>query len=328
MKWLKRIGIAFGVLVLILVAVPFFISVNDYIPQIEEAASERLKDPVKIEKLRLAFLPLPHLTIDGITVGKTQDLTLGKVTVTPDLWSLLGSPKVIRSIAIDKLVLTQAGLDKIPVWMKPDKPDEPAAVRVESIKLDDALLKLAKTTFGPFDARLSMNGEGALEDALLESRDGKLKAVIKPQGKEKYLIDAAAKSWKLPVGPVILFDELNIKGVATTAEANLNEVRAKIYGGTVAGKTTIGYKKGMQIKGSLDVNQVEIGSLLQAPPRPSNSPMSCTWRPRSTCRMASCMASTSPRPPPRSSARTGRKEAKPASTSCPATWRWTAARAG
>ncbi len=269
MKWLKCVGIAFGVLVLILAAVPFFISVNDYIPQIEEAASERLKDPVKIEKLRLAFLPLPHLTIDGITVGKTQDLTLGKVTVTPDLWSLLGSPKVIRSIAIDKLVLTQAGLDKIPMWMKPDKPDEPAAVRVESIKLDDALLKLAKTTFGPFDARLRMNGEGALEDALLESRDGKLKAVIKPQGKEKYLIDAAAKSWKLPVGPAILFDELNIKGVATTAEANLNEVRAKIYGGTVAGKTTIGYKKGMQIKGSLDVNQVEIGSLLQALGRPA-----------------------------------------------------------
>lgn len=269
MKWLKWIGIVVGVIVLILAAVPFFISVNDYIPQIEEAASERLKDPVKIESLRLAFLPLPHLTVDGITVGKSQDLTLGKVTVTPDLWSLLGTPRVIRSIEIEKLVLTQAGLDKIPVWIGPDKPDEPAAVRVDRIKLEDALLKLAKTTFGPFDARLRMTSAGALDDASIETRDGKLKALVKPHEKEKYSIDASAKSWKLPGGPAILFDELNIKGVATTAEASLNEVRAKLYGGTVAGRTTIGYKKGMQIKGNLDVNQVEIRPLLQALGRPA-----------------------------------------------------------
>ena len=258
MKWLKRIGLIVGVLVLVLAVVPFFISVNDYIPQIEQAVSERLKEPVKIEKLSLALLPLPHVTVDGITVGKTQDLTVGKVTVAPDLWSLLGTPKVIRSIEIDKLVLTQAGLDKIPIWIGPDKPDEPAPVRVESIKLDDALLKLAKASFGPFDARLRMTSAGALDEALIEYRDGKLKAVVKPQAKDKYSIDASAKSWKLPAGPPILFDELNIEGIATAAAADLSDVRAKLYGGTVTGRSTIGYQKGMQLKGNFEVSQVEL----------------------------------------------------------------------
>jgi hypothetical protein len=201
------------------------------------------------------------------------------VTVTPDLWSLLDTPKVIRSIEIDNVVLTQAGLDKIPTWMKSDKPDEPAAVAIRSIKLDDATLKLAKATFGPFDARLAMSGDNALESASIEARDGKLKAFVKPEGKDKFLIDAQAKAWKVPVGAAILFDELNIKGVATTTEANLSEIRARLYGGTVTGKTTIGYKKGMQLKGTFDVSQVEVKSILQALGRPATMSGRLTARP-------------------------------------------------
>ena len=75
MKWLKRIGIVLGVIILILAVVPFFISLNDYIPQIEKEASTRLKEPVTIKSLRTVALPLPHLTVNGITVGT--------VTVTP-----------------------------------------------------------------------------------------------------------------------------------------------------------------------------------------------------------------------------------------------------
>src|SRR5262245_49842062 len=120
MKWLKRIGLALGGLILLLVLIPFFVSLNDYIPRIEEAASERLKEPVKIRSLKLALLPLPHVSADGITVGKGNDLTLGKVEITPDLGSLFGTTKVIKSVEIDGLVITQQGLDKIPAWTQPD----------------------------------------------------------------------------------------------------------------------------------------------------------------------------------------------------------------
>ena len=101
MKWLKRSGLVLGVIVLILAAVPFLISLDDYIPQIEKEISARLKEPVKISGLRVAALPLPHATVDGITVGKTGEIKVGKVTVTPDLWSLLGPTKVIKSIEIE-----------------------------------------------------------------------------------------------------------------------------------------------------------------------------------------------------------------------------------
>lgn len=266
MKWLKRIGIPVGVLVLILAIVPFFVSLNDYIPQIERAASERLREPVRIEKLSLALLPLPHLTVNGVAVGKSDMLTVGKVVVTPDLWSLLGTPKVIRSIEVEKLVATQQAIDRIPVWTKSD-PKEPAAIRVGSVKLDDAVVKLDRASFGPFDARLKLSDGGDLESASIATQDAKLSAVVKPDG-EKLLIDANAKAWKLPAGPAVLFDELHVKGVATRKDATFDEVRAKLYGGAVAGKASIGWEKGLQLKGSFDVTQVEVGALLRVLGRP------------------------------------------------------------
>jgi len=266
MKWLKRFAIVIGVLLVILAALPFFISLDDYIPQIEKEVSAKLKEPVKIGGLRASMLPLPHVVIDGITVGKTGDLKVGKVIVTPNLLSLLGPVKVIRSLEIDSLVLTQKAVDKIPAWSKPEsgKPQpsqsQPQVV-VQSIRLDNALVHLDKISFGPFDARLRLNSDGTPEDASVTTQDGKLKAFIKPY-KSNYLIDVSAKSWKFPAGPAILFDELTIKGVATLSDANLNQVNAKLYGGTVTGKTSVGWRKGLQLKGNFEVRQVELKNLV------------------------------------------------------------------
>jgi uncharacterized protein involved in outer membrane biogenesis len=260
MKWLKRASIVLAVLLAIAAAVPFFVSLDDFIPRIEREASAKLKEPVTIKSLKFGMLPVPHITVDGITVGKTGDITLGKVTVTPAVLSLLSTPKVIRSIELTSLVLTQKAIDKIPVWSKSDG-TAPPPVRIESIRLDDALVKLDKSSFGPFDARVTLDGKGEPVDALVTTQDGKLKASIKPD-KSNYLIDAAAKAWKPPVGPPIEFDELIIKGVATLNGADFSQVSAKLYGGTVNGKASAGWQKGLQVKGSFDVNQVELKSLV------------------------------------------------------------------
>lgn len=272
MKWLKIGGIVLLVLIALLAAVPFFISLDDYIPALEKEISARLKEPVKIGSLRAAALPLPHVTVSGITVGKTEDIKVGKVTVTPDLWSLASSTRVIKSVEIDGLVLTQKAIDKIPAWThtdaKPGAPAQPPAMRVESIKLDDAVVRLQKATFGPFDAKLSLTGDGNLESASIVNRDGKLKAVITPE-RSRFLIDVSAKGWKPPLGPAIHFDELLIKGVATPKDASLSDIRAKLYGGSVTGKLTAGWENGVQLKGSAEINQVEIKPMLQALGKPA-----------------------------------------------------------
>ena len=265
MKWFKRIAFVLGALIAVLAVLPFFISLNDYIPQIEQAVSARLREPVKISNLRAAILPLPHVTVDGITVGKSGDVKVGKVTVTPVLSSLFDTPKVIKSMEIDGLVLTQKAIDKIPVWTKseakPGAPQQPQQVTVQSIRLDDALVRLDKTSFGPFDARIRLDAKNEPEEASITTRDGKLKIDVRP-GKSNYLIDASAKSWKLPAGPAIYFDELTIKGVATLGDASFSQIAARLYGGTVNGKASVSWRKGLQLQGNLAVSGVELKPLV------------------------------------------------------------------
>lgn len=261
MKWFKRGAIAAGVLLAILVALPFFISLNDHIPRIEKEVSDRLKEPVTIQRIHAAVLPLPHLAVDGIAIGKTEDIKIGRVTVTPDLFSLFRTVRIIRSIHVDGLVLTQKAIEKIPLWTKTDASDAPAPVRIKSIRLDGALVQLGKTSFGPFDARISINDAGEPQEASITTRDGALKATVKPE-KRNFLIDASAKSWKLPLGPPILFDELSIKGVATLDNATLSEISARLYGGTVKGNAVLRWQKGVQLTGSANIHQLELKHLV------------------------------------------------------------------
>lgn len=262
MKWFKRLLVLFALLVAILGIAPFFVSVDEYRPQIERLLSDRIREPVRLKSLRLAGLPLPHLVIEGVEIGKA-DVKVGRIAVTPDLLSLLTDTKVIRNVEVSGLVINQNALDRLPLWIASDPKAKPAdfTVLVRSVSLDDALLKLQKTTFGPFDARVDISSAGQPERADITARDGKFKATIKPAGK-KFNIEVQAKNWRLPAGPPIYFDELLVQGVATMEDANLSEIKAKLYGGTITGQTTVGWQKGLQLKGSYAVSALELRELV------------------------------------------------------------------
>ena len=265
MRWLKRILIALALLVAVAIAVPSLIPLDKYIPLVEREASAALKAPVTIKTLQVSTVPLPHVTVDGIAVSGAHEISVGKVTVTPDLWSLLQPVKVIRSVEIDSLVLTQKGMDRVAaLGGGPDakaQPETARTVRVERVSFVNAVLKLDKLAFGPFDARVRLDARGEPREASIVTRDGKLNASVIPDG-DHFLIDAAAKSWQPPAGPAIRFDELALKGKATRNGADFSQLSAKLYGGTVSGRGTAGWQKGIQLKGILDINRVELKELV------------------------------------------------------------------
>jgi hypothetical protein len=66
------------------------------------------------------------------------------VTVTPDLWSLTSTPKVLRSIEVEKLVLAAGWASTgFLLWTEPASDSERAAgaCDIGSVKLDDATVK-------------------------------------------------------------------------------------------------------------------------------------------------------------------------------------------
>jgi uncharacterized protein involved in outer membrane biogenesis len=262
MKWIKFTLIALAVLAAIAIAAPFLVNLDRYIPQIESAASDKLKEPVSIKGLSLRLLPVPHVTIHDISIG-AGDITVGKVRLTPALLSLLSSTRIISSIEVDSLVLTQKAADKIPAWTKGDgaaPAGQQAQIRVESIRLDNAQLKLDKINFGPFDARINLDDRGVPRDASIYTLDHKLKAEIKPDN-SNYTVEIRAKAWTLPAGPPVIFDELTVDGTATLKGADFSQASAKLYGGTVNGRAAIDWQKGVRLSGNFEVSQVELTKL-------------------------------------------------------------------
>lgn len=262
MKWAKRIGLGMVLLLALLAALPLMISVDDYRPRIEQEIAARLKEPVTIVRLRAFVLPTPHFTADGIVIGKTGDVKVAKLMIAPDLWSLLGETKVIRTVELRGLQLTQNGLEKLALVgnTDPKAPARPAAVRVGRVKIDDATLQIGKSTLGPFDATIALNPRSEPEQASIATADGKLKATIKPAA-GRYAVEVLAKSWRLPLGPPLIFDELKITGVATFNDMQTSNVQARLYGGTVSGNATLAWNKGVQLRGAFDVNQLELAPL-------------------------------------------------------------------
>jgi hypothetical protein len=256
MKWLTRIGVAVVVLVGVLALVPLFVSLEDYVPVLEKELSVRLGMPVSIDELDGALLPYPHVKVEGVALGKSEDITVGKITLTPDVWSLLSSTKVIRTLELEDVTLSQQALGALVDLAQRDSGGG-GTLRVERIKLTTALVKLEPGSFGPFDATVELGSDGEKGEVKLATQDGALDLRLSPIEK-RYAIQLTAKSWTPPVRPAIKFDSLEVKGAATTSGVELNDINAQLYGGTASGTVSVSWEEGVGLKGRLDIKQMEL----------------------------------------------------------------------
>jgi uncharacterized protein involved in outer membrane biogenesis len=255
MKWLKRVGLIFGVLIAVLALVPFFVTLNDYIPMVEKEIAAIVGEPVSIDNLHASALPVPHARVEGITIGASDEIKIGTVTFTPNLWSLLRSEKIIRSVDVKGLVLSQKALGTLSALTQQKRSS--GNIRVEKIRVHDATLKLKQSSFGPFDLLVQVSGPEQAGKLELSTQDGAMKARVTPE-RDGYVLAISARSWTLPVSPAIRFDELDIKGAARGSSAQFNDISGKLYGGTLTGKVTVGWDKGVALKGNLDLKQIEL----------------------------------------------------------------------
>ncbi|HPX89369.1 MAG TPA: AsmA family protein [Methylophilaceae bacterium] len=258
MKWLKLTGIIFVLLLVVLVTLPFFISMNDYTPMIEHRLSAKIEEPVTINNIQVRLLPTPHINVNDVTVGVEGDLKLARVVLTPDIFSILKSPYVIKDIEIDTLVINQKAIDRLIKFTKeaPSSPQATPQFRIGRLSFTNTQLSLGKLCFGPFHANVYLDGDGKLLEASLATIDTKFRALIKPENLN-YSIEATAKNWTLPTEPRFKLDELSLKALATTHDIQFSKVNVKLYGGTANGQVTVNWRKGLIVNGSLDVRKVE-----------------------------------------------------------------------
>jgi hypothetical protein len=125
------------------------------------------------------------------------------------------------------------------------------------VHLTNALVKLERSKFGPFDVHVRVSGGDHPGLVTLKTRDGAVQVKAIPEAGE-FKLEISARKWTPPMGPAFVFDELDAKGVVRTKDAELGTITAKLYGGTATGAVTLAWDQGIAVKGKLDLKQVEM----------------------------------------------------------------------
>jgi len=261
MKFWKRWSLGAGIAVALLLVVPVVLPLGRFIPDVERVASEQLEAPVKIDSLRLFFLPWPHLSVDGVSVGQKVFLRVQNIRITPRLASLFSEQKVIRAIRLRGVVIGEQLVDKVSSLASRPTAGGPAPVRVERIEIGDANIDLADLKLRKIEVEIELKLDGGLSHAQVSADQGRVIGTLVPSGKD-FALELSARHWKLPVGPQIVLTSLDASGIVNTDRLVLSAIDGRLYDGTLTGRLTVGWKNEWTIAGNIDLHHVEIGPVV------------------------------------------------------------------
>lgn len=111
-KALKIFGALVGVLVLAMAAIPFFVNVDKFRPQIVEFANSQINGKLELGKLSLSLWGKVHVSIDGLTIRDSRSQSVLSVKDAafdiPFLSVLSGSPLVTLSMREPQVSIVKA----------------------------------------------------------------------------------------------------------------------------------------------------------------------------------------------------------------------------
>lgn len=185
MKALRWLGIVVALLLVIVLAIPFLINVNQFRPRLEAALSQALGREVKLGDLKLSILSgsveASDLDIaDDAAYSKTPFVRAKSLKVGVELEPLLFSKKLnVTGIEIQEpeisLVQSEAGVWNFASLGTKTQPNSPPAApppaASSSQSMQDLTVKLVKITNG----RLSLKTAGASQLKVLEKVNVEIK---------------------------------------------------------------------------------------------------------------------------------------------------------
>lgn len=262
MKKNKKILIGVLVLISALIILPFFLSIQNYLDDAERVAKVYLGVPVTIKSGYLTLLPSPRIVVNGVIVGKNNELSVESLDVIPDLSSIFSTVKII-DIKIDKPIIKKAAaeialliINQKPTLSKEDYLINLRHIEVSAIQVDWGGIKLPALKL---DAMLSNN---KLTTMTLESLDGAIGLDVKPE-KEAYLMTLIANKWVLPIGLPLHIDQAKVEMQLSDSQLSVRHAEMALYGGMATTKFNVFWRKDWRVNGRVQVRSVSV----QAPTR-------------------------------------------------------------
>ncbi len=259
LPWGKAGIVLFMLFLLLPILLPYVWPMQDYVMQIEQRLSAQLHQPVRVGHLRVTLLPLPKLELQGVTVGKNQELKASKVELHFDLPALLTETRIITRAEISELAINAQSFDQALSWLQAASGE--TRYPVMRMVLQQARVSGDGLGLPVVNGVLDLDGQGKLIKAVLKSEDGKLGVELQPQ-QSRWRIALTIKDSALPLLPDIIFNELSLNGDVDADTASFHQIDGRLYGGQLSGSARLTWQNGWQVQGNINVKTLDLQDAL------------------------------------------------------------------
>ncbi|MFZ2525685.1 MAG: AsmA-like C-terminal region-containing protein [Candidatus Ferrigenium altingense] len=267
MRLLKRILVGLLALLMLAMTAAYLIPLDTYVPEVERALGEQLHEPVSIQHLRIAALPLPHLELQEVRLGGQEGIVARSIKVEPDLPALLAGEVVMRRILVQDGTASLVQVRKLAGTLAM-APATAQRVALRKLQLSGMMLLTPGMTLGPIEGKLEFARAGELERAWFAMDEQKITAVLLPLPEQHFSVKAQAHAWVSPQLPQLPLDDLQIEGVLGEQDFVAQKFAVAARGIRVSGSGKVEFSDGWRIQAALaqiDAPLEQVMALLEKP---------------------------------------------------------------
>lgn len=258
---LRRIALGMGAALLLAAGTLVLYPYDRFKPAIEAAASDFVGAPVRIERVDMAFYPVPHLRLSSLRIGQAGEGSVAEVRVGSPLALLGSAPFTVGRIHVSGARLPSRQLVAMPFFR--NETAKPAVLTVGKVLIEHSEIMLAEGV-GLQDAfgELSFRPDAQLEKASIESADRSLliEAQPSPLG---VALNIEGRAWQ-PLGPTASFASLQAKGVLQPEKLLIQNIDTTFLGGILRGNWLLDWSSGLAMAGDASLSRIDARKLAAA----------------------------------------------------------------
>lgn len=267
MRLLKRFLVGLLALLMLAMTAAYLIPLDTYVPEVERALGEQLHEPVSIQHLRIAALPLPHLELQEVRLGGQEGMAARSIKVEPDLPALLAGELVVRRILVQDGTASLVQVRKL-VDSFAKTPATGQHVALRELQLSGMMLLTPGMMLGPIEGKLEFARAGELERVWFAMDEQKITAVLLPLPEQHFSVKAQAHAWASPQLPQLPLDDLQIEGVLGEQDFVAQKFAVAARGIRVSGSGKVEFSDGWRVQAALtqiDAPLEQVMALLEKP---------------------------------------------------------------
>lgn len=238
-----------------------FYPYDDFRPRFEQHLTRVLGDTVTIGRLRVAFLPMPVVMLEKVSVGEAPYARIDMVRLVPELGSLFVEHRY-RQVTAQGLNLSVSGIDRLSRWFAVALPEKAAIAGVGAIDIDRLWLGIGRESLGPLSGSMNIDSRRGINSFQLAGADKtRVDGRVKAAGVSLAL---HAGDWLSPFSPPLRFASLDIEGDLAPAGFNIRKLDGFAYDGEAHGTGELGWRDGVGLTLNLELQRIAADKMVSA----------------------------------------------------------------